>query len=121
MIGFVTPKLLATLRLQIASVDSQTELDIVVDTGFNGALTLTAETIKQLNLRAAGEMEVVLADGSAITAFNFEAWVQWGEGRVRVVAQQTTGEALIGMALLQNHELTVEVRDGGRVLIEPIY
>ena len=91
-----------------------------VDTGLNGALTLTAETIKQLNLRAAEEMEVVLADGSTITAFNFEAWVQWGEGRVRVVAQQTTGEALIGMALLQNHELTIEVRDGGRVLIEPI-
>ncbi len=97
------------------------ELDVsgVVDTGFNRFLTLPPSLIADLDLPLVGVSQVVLANGSEETLDMHGATVLWdGVPRdIDVLVADTT--PLVGMSLLDGYELHVQVREGGRVLIEP--
>ena len=94
------------------------ETEAVVDTGFNGYLTLPPELVADLGLRLAGTGSGVLADGSVVEFDVHFCTVHWdGHQRlIRVNVADTT--PLIGMRLLHSHNLKIEVVDGGRVVIQ---
>ena len=89
----------------------------MVDTGFNGFLTLPVDLVNELELPFASLGRATLADGSVVTYSVHEATVLWdGQPRhIEVDAAETT--PLIGMLLLHGHGLSVQVRSGGRVVI----
>ena len=59
-----------------------------------------------------------LADGTVI-AFNVHAATVVWDGRPRYVDIDAVGVApLVGMSLLDKHNLNVEVADGGRIVIQ---
>lgn len=99
---------------------AQEEFEAVVDTGFNGSLTLPPPLIATLGLPFRGRGHATLADGSE-SFFDFhEATVVW-DGRPRRVPVSTADtHPLVGTALLDGYELTVQVVNGGGVFIRAL-
>ena len=96
------------------------EIEAAIDTGFTEFLTLPAEVISQLNLPFANIGRLELANGSE-SAFNIHnATVIWnGEEKV-VPAHEADATPLVGMRLLENHSLRMDIVIGGRVTVEPL-
>ena len=93
-------------------------MSALVDTGFNGWLTLPAQLIAALGLPWQKESHGVLADGGS-TFFNvFTVDIVWDGQRRPVYVGELDGESLVGMSLLNGFRLGVEAIDGGPVRIE---
>ena len=117
--GVVNAAYEAIVTLQLRGPAGQTrEIDAVIDTGFNGFLTLPTAMVVELGLPFEGHSRATLADGSEIA---FDVWgvtVLWdGEARA-VEADEADATPLIGMLLLDNRSLYVEIAGGGRVAIQ---
>ena len=94
------------------------EIDAVVDTGFSRFLTLPPAMVTELGLPLTGVNRVVLADGSEVTFDVYGVTVLW-DGQTRdVVAYAVDSTPLMGMSLLDGHDLHVQVKNGGRVVIQ---
>lgn len=94
------------------------EVDAIVDTGFTGFLTLPSAVVAELDLPFVFGSRATLADGSETNFDTYRVTVLW-EGRPRpVLADEADTTPLVGMALLDNHTLFIEVEEGGRVAIQ---
>ena len=94
------------------------EIEAVVDTGFNGYLTLPSASVAELGLTLLGNVQAELANGSWDDFDVYGVSVLW-DGQPRYVpTDQTDATPLVGMALLDSHSLYVDVEDGGRVVIQ---
>jgi clan AA aspartic protease len=119
--GKVTAELEGTIELEVNdSSDSLQQVEAVIDTGFNGYLTLPNHVIGLLNLPTAGNRIATLGDGSAVIFDAFLATVSW-HGRDReVLVLGAEGGAVVGMSLLQGSRLSMEVVEDGDVAIEEL-
>ena len=105
-----------TLPLQGPSGQMQ-EVEAVVDTGFNRFLTLPPDLVNRLGLQFMGEGRLVLANGSEESFGMYGVTVLW-DGHRRYIGCYSAGATpLVGMALMDDHSLYVEVNDGGLVAI----
>ena len=117
--GVVNPSREAMIPLTLVGPAGRTlDIDAVIDTGFTGFLTLPASLISELELPFAGIGRAVLADGSGIRFPSYRVAMLWegGTRNGRAHAAETT--PLAGMALLDDHDLHIEVAIGGRVVVE---
>ena len=94
------------------------DVEAVVDTGFTRFLTLPPAMVAELELGFRGVNSVILADGSETTLDVYGVTVLWDGWPREVVAYASDTMPLIGMSLLHRHNLSVDVEDGGRVLIQ---
>ncbi|MBI5368093.1 MAG: clan AA aspartic protease [Planctomycetes bacterium] len=119
--GVVTPDREASVQLTVHSATGlETMIAAVIDTGFDGSLSLTSAVISSLGLPWRGRGRALLADGSESVFDIFEATVDWDGQRRRVAVDQVETLPLIGMALLEGYELTIQVRASGSVSIRPL-
>ena len=117
--GVVNAALEAIVPITIRGPMGHTrEVDAVIDTGFTDYLTLPPSLVAELGLAFDGVGRVFLADGTEARFGVHIATVLWdGERRdIYVYAADTT--PLIGMRMLEDHDLSIQVRDGGRVVVE---
>ena len=114
------PVLPLTLLPFGASAQEGIEIEAVVDTGFDGELTLPLGLIQRLGYPYVGFTRGTLADGSAVRFDYHEGRLLWhGEERtVVVLAAGEAGNPLVGMALLRGSRLTIDALPGGAVRIE---
>ena len=96
------------------------KIDAIVDTGFSGFLTLPAQVIQGLGLAWRRRGRAMLADGSDSLFDIFEGTVLWNRTFRRIAVDEAECHPLVGMALLQGHELTVHAVVGGPVAIRPM-
>ena len=77
------------------------KIDVVIDTGFDGALLLPLNLVQKLQLRKIGMVEYVVADGSISKGELFITQIEWFNGvrEVTVMAAETEF-SLIGMDIL---------------------
>ena len=117
--GFVNANLEAVVAIPLQGPAGQTrEVDAVIDTGFNGYLTLPPTMVAELGLPVVGEAEAVLADGKEAVFDVYGVTVVWDD-QPRFVESGAVGiDPLVGMALLDRHNLYIEVESGGRVTIQ---
>ena len=118
MSGIVNTDLEPLLKLTVRDAGGQLhDCEAVIDSGFNGFLTLPPVLIAALGLAWLCRQQGQLADGS-IQAFDvYVATVDW-HGRPRSVeVEAADAEPLLGMALMQGSELRLQVVPGGSVLI----
>lgn len=119
--GSVNDALEATIPLTLEkdAGDSQ-PVEAVIDTGFNGFLTLPPARIAALGLRWLCRQRGFLADGSVQVFDVYEAVLQW-DGRTRKVeVESVDAEPLVGMAMLERHELRIQVISGGAVTVQEL-
>lgn len=119
--GFVTPDREAVIHILVRNDAGREErIEAVIDTGFNGFLTLPLSLISSLALSFAGTTRTTLGDGSEVRIDVFEATVLWDSQERHVTVLATRGDALVGMAMLFGYRMTLEAEDGGAVVIEAL-
>lgn len=110
----------AVVTLHLRGPEGQErEVGAVIDTGFNGYLTLPEAVVAELGLPFVTHGWATLADGSEARFDVVGATVLW-DGLPRYVETGAIGiDPLVGMSMLNGHDLHVKVADGGRVVIQP--
>ena len=94
------------------------EVEAVVDTGYSGFLTLPSTLVTELGLPFAYIGRALLANDDEVSFDVHDVTVLW-DGQPRHVKADATGSIpLVGMLLLDNHDLNIEVVNGGRVVIQ---
>ena len=83
--------------------------NVVIDTGFTGAVGVPEAVADRLGLRGRGHRPTLLADGRLHMAPIYLLDVDWVNGTVIAEALETSGtEVLIGAGLLRGHQLAVD-------------
>ncbi len=107
------------VRLAIQGPSGQSrEIEAVVDTGYNGYLTLPPALAPTLGLPFVTTNPAFLADGSEVTFDVYSVTVLWDGQARHVDAHMSDATPLVGMRLLHSHNLNIDVEAGGRVLIQ---
>lgn len=96
------------------------QIEAVLDTGFNGSLTLPPALIAGLGLTWRSRGQAMLANGNVEQFDIYAATVVWDGTPRRVLVQAIDTAPLLGMALLVGYDLRARVIDGGAVAIEAI-
>lgn len=119
--GVITADREALVRFPVRNQHGQEqEVQAVIDTGFNGYLTLPDSQVRALGLSYHSPIIVTLGDGSNRVLRQYEATVVW-DGRERdVLVLVADGGPLVGMAMLYGHDVFLNVVDGGRVTVQAI-
>lgn len=107
------------LPLQVRNGKSSEVEDVsaVLDTGFNGHLTMPSKLIQTLALQPEGLETVTLADGTERELNSYKATILW-QGRERTVpVYEAQGDPLIGVALIYGMVGTFHFSDGGAAIL----
>ena len=95
----------------------QQEIEAIIDTGFTGFLTLPPVLVDALGLSWLSRQPGILADGSVDIFDVYVATALW-DGQPRSVdVEAADTEPLVGMSLLAQHSLRIDVANGGVVTI----
>lgn len=95
------------------------EIQFVVDTGFEGFLTLPPDVVVKLGLPYVAKIQANLADNSKVTTNAYALKIVWN-GVERDVIVLAMGRPLIGTALLEDSHLSIDFYEGGTVLVDEI-
>jgi len=119
--GVVTDDRQAVIHLTVRGPTGQEqEIEAIIDTGFDGWLSLPSSLIVRLGLLWRQRGRALLADGRESVFDIYEATVVWdGEVR-RIPVDEAETAPLVGMSLLEGYELIVQVRSGGNVIIKTL-
>jgi predicted aspartyl protease len=119
--GSVTAQQQAVIPLTVQDWQGQPEtVDAIVDTGFNGFLTLPLAQIARLRFPYEGIAEVILGDGDTVRLDSFAATVL-RDGQLRTgLVLAAEGMPLVGMDLLHGPRVMLDITDGSPVTIEPL-
>ncbi len=121
MQGFISPDREAVLRLRVRGPGSREEtVEAVIDTGFNGYLTLPRSLLSDLALPFAGATQATLGNGSTVRMDVHEATVLWDTQERMVLTLASESGVLVGMSMLFGHRVTLDMRAGGAVRIDAL-
>jgi clan AA aspartic protease len=119
--GFVNVEFEPIIPLFIRRADGKVfTQDAIVDTGFNGWLSLPPELIAQLNLKWKRRGRAILGDGSECIFNVYEAVVVWDDTLLTIPVDEADSEPLVGMSLMEGYQLTMEIFEGGRVELRKV-
>lgn len=117
--GAVNAALEAVVALSVEGPSGhKRDINAVIDTGYNGVLTLPPAIVQELDLPYLTRWRATLANGSEDLFDVHDATLNWDGHPLSVPIEAADTTPLAGMALLHGHSLFVEVHDGGRVVIE---
>ena len=117
MTGTVNAALEGTLLLTVFDNGNHSHVvPVFIDTGFTGELTLPPAFVAVLGLLWIGRQHAMLADGTVQIIDVYAATVMW-DGRQRHIEVDAVNAHLLGMSMLENHELRIEVVSGGNVTV----
>jgi clan AA aspartic protease len=117
--GIVTAKREAIVNVSLHGPTGRKVLvKAVVDTGFNRFVCVPPAVIARLRLLWVRRGRAILADGSDSFFDTYEGIVSWDGRALSIPIYEVEAHPLVGMALLEGHELKAEVRMGGRVTIK---
>ncbi|MBI4779758.1 MAG: clan AA aspartic protease [Oscillatoriophycideae cyanobacterium NC_groundwater_1537_Pr4_S-0.65um_50_18] len=89
--------------------------DAIVDTGFNGWLSLPPDLITELNLIWKRRGRAILGDGSECVFDVYEAVVVWDGALLTIPVDEADSDLLVGMSLMEGYQLTIQVAEDGYV------
>ncbi|MGK7956880.1 MAG: clan AA aspartic protease [Crocosphaera sp.] len=119
--GTVNADFDAIITLSICNSDGKVHRqDAIIDTGFNGWLSLPPDLINRLNLRWKRRGRAILGDGSECIFNVYEAVIIWDGSYRTIPIDEADSEPLVGMLLMEGYQLKVEVFEGGNVEIEKV-
>ncbi len=119
--GLVNPEFEPIIPLSIRRSDGKIfTQDAIVDTGFNGWLSLPPDLITQLNLIWKRRGRAILGDGSECVFDVYEAVVLWDGTPLAIPVDEADSEPLVGMSLMEGYRLTIQVFEGGQLELRKV-
>jgi clan AA aspartic protease len=97
---------------------SALEIECVVDTGFEGALTLPPDVIAALKLPYVTRISANFADDSNVMTRLHLATIVWHRVEREVIVLAMGRRPLIGTALLEDYHLSIDFCEDGSVTID---
>jgi clan AA aspartic protease len=94
--------------------------EAIVDTGFNGWLSLPPDLIAELNLKWKRRGRAILGDGTECVFDVYEAVLVWDGNMLTIPIDEADSEPLVGMSLMEGYQLTVQVFEGGHVELSKV-
>ena len=117
--GFVNANLEAVVPLTLRGPQgAQRGVDAVIDTGYTGTLALPPSLVENLELPYVFSGKAALADDTEVDFRVHRVTALWDGGPLDIEVHVVGSTPLVGMALLNSHDLSIQVRDGGRVVIQ---
>jgi clan AA aspartic protease len=95
-------------------------LDFVIDTGFNGYLTLPPQAVNAMNLPPRASTPATLADGSQVLFSIHLATIIWDNLEKIVPILASGNKPLLGTAMMKGYHLEIDFEDNGLVSLEKI-
>lgn len=120
MQGRVNQSCEAMLSIVIRNNTTTQLIDVVIDTGFSGFLTLPSDIISRLDLSWEGRDFATLGDGSSCTFEVYLGSVIWNGQYREIYINESETVPLIGMRLLRGYDLRIQTIEGGSVTIEAL-
>ena len=118
IVGSVNADYEPIIRIGVCSSNGQVhKQDAIVDTGFNGWLSLPPDVITALGLTWKRRGRATLADGSECIFDVYEAVVVWDGQLMTIPIDEAQSDPLIGMSLMEGYELTVQAIENGDVTL----
>lgn len=119
--GTVNSALEGTLRIAVRGPHGERRrITAVIDTGYNGALTLPSDVIAELGLPWCDIGSVMLGDGSTCQCDIYAGAIVWDRRPVAIFIEESETTPLVGMELLEGFELNMKVHRRGQVNIKPL-
>jgi hypothetical protein len=117
--GVVNGNLEATIRLLIRGPGGpEQEIEAVIDTGFNGFLTLSPALVRRLGLPASWTESGAAGQWEGRATGPLRGYPLMGCQWRTVETDAADTDALVGMSLLYRHSVYAEAVEGGQVVIE---
>ena len=98
----------------------EVEVEFVVDTGFEGFLTLPPDMVVEFGLPYLAKIQANLADNSRVATNAYAMKIRWNGVERDVVVLAMGRRPLIGTALLEDYHLSIDFFEGGAVLVDEI-
>ena len=105
------------IRILLGSGTINHEVEAVVDTGFDGYITLPPDLIDALRLPFLREERIMLANGLVEIAKVYECLIEWDGTQRLIEIQAADTNPLVGMSLMIGCEIRIETKVGGAVQI----
>jgi clan AA aspartic protease len=94
------------------------EVNAIIDTGFNGFLTLPPALVTTLGLMRRSRGRALLANGREELFDIYGVTVLWDGQQRYVEADAVDTTPLVGMSLLDGDDLYIQVAAGGQVVVQ---
>jgi clan AA aspartic protease len=121
IIGIVNADFEPIIPLSICGSDGKVYTqEAIVDTGFNGWLSLPPDLIAELNLKWKRRGRAILGDGTECVFDVYEAVLVWDGNMLTIPIDEADSEPLVGMSLMEGYQLTVQVFEGGHVELSKV-
>ncbi len=115
MNGFVDRAGRALLSLQVRSIQASdvNEMEVWIDTAFDGELVASVSLIEDLGLEQSAAVEAILADGEKVVLATYSIEIHWGGAWRRTEVVANRGRLpLLGIGLLRDFKLEVDYPNG---------
>ncbi len=119
--GMINADFEPIIPLSVCSSDGKIYTqDVIVDTGFNGWLSLPPDLITQLNLTWERRGRAILGDGSECVFYVYEAGIVWDGKLLTIPVDEADSEPLVEMSLMEGYQLTMQIFEGGQVELRKV-
>jgi clan AA aspartic protease len=95
------------------------QIEFVIDTGFEGTLTLPPPAVAAMGLPFYQRIRANLADGSVRMVDVHKATIRWHSRELDVAVLAMGTRPLLGTSLLEGSDLMVHFEDGGALSLVP--
>ena len=117
--GAVTANREAILALRVQGPGGQEQdVNVIIDTGFTGTLTLPISVITALGLRWLMQGQAILANGQPETFDVYRATVIWDGHPLHIMVEAAETDPLAGMTLMYGYDIFIQNVDGGLVTLQ---
>ena len=121
MYGLVDQNCEIKLRLVISNGESERQtIDVLLDTGFTGYLTLPVAVLDRLNLHPYHRELGTLGDGSQCAFDVYRGFIIWDGTLQEIDINASESTPLIGMAMLYGYHVKFDAIEGGTAIIQAI-
>lgn len=117
--GGVSGALTPWIQLIVRGPDGRAlPINFIVDTGYNGYISLPARDIAALSLAQVGEEKLTFADGSVANSPLYEAVLLWDGGERDIIAHLLDDDPLLGTSMMYDYDLHIGFVNGGLVTLQ---
>jgi clan AA aspartic protease len=119
--GIVNADFEPIISLSICGSDGKVYTqEAIVDTGFNGWLSLPPDLIAELNLKWKRRGRAILGNGTECVFDVYEAVLVWDGNMLTIPIDEADSEPLVGMSLMEGYQLMVQVFEGGHIELSKV-
>ena len=119
--GTVSPRFEPVVPIELVAENGEIHtVQAVLDTGFDGELSLPESLISELGFPLYDDFVSTMADGRKAKFLGYDGNIVWHGRRRSVLVLQNAGEPLLGMRLLWRNRITIDAYANGSVVIEEL-